>query len=170
MKHLFLIRHAKSSWSIPELSDFERPLSKRGKRDAPFMGKRLAAMKPRPDCIISSPARRARKTARAIGAEIGFTKKDIILEDELYTFSAQNILKILKRTPDSIQVLALVGHNHGITECGEYLSDERLDNIPTCGIVLIQFDCKGWEYIGPKSGRLLIFDYPKLHATSGSST
>jgi phosphohistidine phosphatase len=169
MKHLFLIRHAKSSWSNPGLSDFERPLNKRGKRDAPFMGKRLATIDPRPDCIISSPARRARKTARAVGAEIGFSKKDIILEDELYTFSAHTIIEILKRTSDSIQTLALVGHNHGITECGEYLSGERLDNVPTCGIVLIQFDCKRWAHIGPQSGSLLLFDYPKLHADSGSS-
>lgn len=165
MKYLYLIRHAKSSWSNPVLSDFERPLNKRGRRDAPLMGRRLASAVYQPECIFSSPARRARKTARIIGAELGVAKHDIIMDQALYTFTADPILDIIKKSQDSIQVIALVGHNHGITECAEYLSGEQLGNIPTCGIVLIEFACDSWKRVHPDSGRLLFFDYPKLHET-----
>lgn len=167
MKHLYLIRHAKSSWSNPALSDFERPLNKRGRRDAPVMGRRLASAAYQPECILSSPARRARKTARIIGAEMSLPKPDIIIDQALYTFTAEGVLDIIKKSQDSIKVLALVGHNHGITECAEYLSGEQLGNIPTCGIVLIEFSCDSWNGVHPDFGRLLFFDYPKLHETPG---
>ncbi len=84
MKHLFLIRHAKSSWDHAELSDFDRPLNKRGKRDAPMMGRRLAKRGVNPDLILSSPAKRALKTARIIGSEIGSPKGDIHTDKRIY--------------------------------------------------------------------------------------
>lgn len=166
MKHLYLIRHAKSSWSDPKLSDFARPLNKRGKRDAPLMGDRLSSVSPKPEIIISSPAKRARRTARLIGGKLGFSKKDIILDDQLYTFAREGLLDVITKTPDSFNVLAAVGHNYGITECAEWLSGENLDNIPTCGIVLLKFSVSSWSLIGPDTARVLLFDYPKLHAVS----
>lgn len=161
MKHLYLIRHAKSSWSDPSLSDFSRPLNKRGKRDIPLMGKRMAALDQQPDMIISSPAKRARRTARGIGAALGFGKKDIILDDDLYSFSSQGLLEVVKKTPASVEVLAVVGHNHGLTECAEILSGESLVNVPTCGIVLISFNVHSWDMVAEGAGKLLLFDYPK---------
>ncbi len=168
MKYLYLIRHAKSSWSDPGLSDFDRPLNKRGKRDTPFMGTRMAAFDYRPEMIISSSAKRARKTARTIGAACGFKKNDIILKDSLYTFSANGILESIRQVPDSVNVLAVVGHNHGLTECAELLSGEFIDNVPTCGVVLISFSVVSWDKLAFHSsdkGKMLIFDYPKRHAT-----
>lgn len=161
MKYLYLIRHAKSSWSDPSLSDFSRPLNKRGKRDIPVMGERMSSYEPKPEMIISSPAKRARRTARGIGAALGFDKKEIVLDDELYTFSPEGFLKVIKRAPKTIEVLALVGHNHGLTECAEMLSGESLINVPTCGIVLISFSLSSWDTVMHGGGRLLLFDYPK---------
>ena len=161
MKHLYLIRHAKSSWSDPSLSDFDRPLNKRGKRDLPVMGERISTYAPKPELIVSSPAKRARRTARGIGAALGFAKKEIVLDDDLYTFSPDGFLEVLKKTPDDIDVLALVGHNHGLTECAEILCDESLINVPTCGIVLISFTTTSWVQVALGGGKLLLFDYPK---------
>ncbi len=166
MKYLYLIRHAKSSWADPGLNDFERPLNKRGKRDAPFMGKQIAGYDKRPEILISSPAKRALKTARLIGAECGFRKNQIIIKKSLYTFSFEPIVEVVRRTEDSINTLALVGHNHGLTECAELLSSTTLDNVPTCGIVLIQFPLPSWNLVDTGKGTLVIFDYPKRHAVN----
>ena len=167
MKYLYLIRHAKSSWADPSLSDFSRPLNKRGKRDVPVMGQRLSSYHPTPELIISSPAKRARKTARGVGQVLGFEKNEIILDDELYTFSSAGMLEVVRRAPSSIDVLAVVGHNHGLTDCAEMLSGESLINVPTCGIVLISFDTPSWGAIGEGSGRMLLFDYPKRLRADG---
>lgn len=163
MKYLYLIRHAKSSWADSRLSDFDRPLNKRGKRNVRFMGKRLASMRYRPEMIVSSPARRARKTARAIFAEWQFRKNEIVLLEKLYGFSAGPIIEVIRQTPDSINVLAVVGHNHGITECAELLGGEAIENVPTCGIVLLSFAVTSWGKVAPESGVVIAFDYPKLH-------
>lgn len=161
MKYLYLIRHAKSSWSDPSLTDFSRPLNKRGKRDIPVMGERMVTYSPRPEMIISSPAKRARKTARGIGGALGFAKEEIILDEALYSFSAGGFLEVINRAPKEVEVLALVGHNHGLTDCAEILSGESLVNVPTCGIVLISFDLPSWDLIREGKGELLLFDYPK---------
>ena len=163
MKNLYLIRHAKSSWSDLSLSDFDRPLNKRGKRDAPYMGDRMASFARRPEMIVSSPARRARKTARLIGAQLGIPKKEIVLKKKLYTFSSEPLLDVIRKTEDSISTLALVAHNHGLTECAELLTAKELENVPTCGIVLIEFPLTSWNLVEAGKGTLLIFDYPKLH-------
>ena len=164
MKHLYLIRHAKSSWSDPSLSDFSRPLNKRGKRDVPMMGKRMAALNQQPDLIISSPAKRARRTARGIGAALGFRKKEITFDERLYSFSSQGLLDVIQKTPATVRVLAVVGHNHGLTACAEMLSGEPLINVPTCGIVLIAFKVSSWDLVSECCGKMLLFDYPKrLH-------
>jgi len=167
MKYLYLIRHAKSSWSDLSLSDFERPLNKRGKRDAPFMGERLASFDRQPEIIVSSPAKRACKTARIIGAQLGFSKKEISLIKKLYTFSSEPLLEVIRKTEDSVSTLALVAHNHGLTECAELLTASELVNVPTCGIVLIEFELNSWNLVEAGKGRLLMFDYPKLHDISG---
>lgn len=163
MNTLYLIRHAKSSWSDPALSDFNRPLNKRGKRDAPFMGKRLRKASVLPDLIISSSAKRAAKTTRFIAREIDYDNNDIEFLDEIYAGSVMDLLTIIKSTATGISSLCLVGHNHVITDLAEWLTGETLTNIPTCGIVGISFGPWEWRDIAENSGELLFFDFPKLH-------
>lgn len=163
MKHLYLIRHAKSSWNDPGLTDHDRPLNKRGKRDVPFMAERFSEYSHQPEMIISSTAKRARKTARGIGKMVGFEKNDILLLDALYTFSSEQLITVIRSVDNSVNVLAVVGHNYGMTDCAELLCGEELGNVPTCGIVLIEFPVDRWKYITGGTGRLLQFDYPKLH-------
>ena len=163
MKRLYLIRHAKSSWAEPGLDDFDRPLNHRGKADAPSMGQRLAGHKVRLDLIVASPAKRARKTARIIAEALGYAEKSIHFDPALYMAEVPILLETIAEVPDSTEELALVGHNYGITDLADWLTGRSIGNIPTCGIVGIEFDCRSWSDLKEGSGRLLFFDYPKQH-------
>src|SRR5947199_872234 len=97
MKTLFLIRHAKSSWTDPALPDKDRPLGNRGRRDAPKMGKRLAKRDVKPDLILSSPARRALKTAEIIAKKLDYKRKNIVVEDRLYSGAVHDLLNVIQK-------------------------------------------------------------------------
>jgi phosphohistidine phosphatase len=167
VRRLYLIRHAKSSWTEPDLADFDRPLSNRGKLDAPFMGKRLAAYGVRPDLILASPAKRARKTALLIAAAVGYGEKDIVFDEDIYESDVPGLLSIIAKVPARVGVLFLVGHNYAITDLADYLSGRSIGNIPTCGIVAIEFADGSWSELQAGSGRTLFFDYPKKHGRRG---
>lgn len=163
MRTLYLIRHAKSSWSEPGLPDFDRPLSGRGKLDAPFMGKRLAGYGVRPALIVASPAKRARKTAQAIAKAVSYPTEDIAFSEAIYEAGVDDLLRVVGQASAEAGVVFLVGHNYAITDLAESLVGRSIGNIPTGGIVGIEFDAGSWSDIAPGSGRLLFFDYPKKH-------
>ncbi len=167
MKRLYIIRHAKSSWSDPTLSDFDRKLNKRGKKDAPFMGTRLARYGIMPDAIYASPAKRARKTARAIAKRIAFPHKKITFDESIYSSSTMDLLNVLQRVSDRKDIIFLVGHNYAITDLAVELTDADILNIPTSGIVGIDLRIESWAETGPGTGDLLFFDYPKKHGDKG---
>jgi phosphohistidine phosphatase len=164
MKRLTLVRHAKSSWKDPELADFDRPLGKRGKLDAPLMGERLAGRGRRPELIISSPAKRARKTAKLIARELELRDDRLILVTEIYEAEPEILLKIVHGLDDRWEHVLLIGHNPGLTELGNLLADCGIENIPTCGALCLDFDTEDWKSLGPKSGTLVFYDYPKKSA------
>jgi phosphohistidine phosphatase len=164
MKRLTLVRHAKSSWKDPELADFDRPLSKRGKQDAPLMGKRLAGRDLRPELIVSSPARRARKTAKLIARELDLADERLVLEAKIYEAEPAVLLEVVRGLDDRWEHVLLVGHNPGLTELGNLLADCGIENIPTCGALCLDFDADDWKSLGPKSGTLVFYDYPKKPA------
>ena len=161
MKRLFIVRHAKSSWDYPELDDFDRPLNNRGKRNAPEMGKRLAKRNVKPDLLISSPAKRAFTTAKKIAKEISYPKKSIQEEPLFYHGSVQNMIDVLKKTNNTVQTLMIFGHNPGLTDLANSLSDTDIYNIPTCGVVEIVFNEDSWSQIDKTKGKSLSFDFPK---------
>lgn len=163
MKNLVVIRHAKSSWDEPALSDIDRPLSKRGRRDAPLMGGILRARGLVPDRIVSSPARRARKTAKLIAREIGYDAEAIDLRDGIYMDGVPALLALVQSLDDAWQRVYLIGHNPDLTELVNRLADENIDNLPTCGIASIEFEVDSWVHIMAGAGRLALFDYPKRH-------
>ncbi len=117
MKTLILVRHAKSSWAYPHLSDFDRPLNGRGKRDAPRMGRYLAERGIHADLIVSSPANRAITTARTIQEYQVSPKPRIVEERSLYHASAATILRVVQAQPDDVNSLMIFGHNPGFTDC-----------------------------------------------------
>ncbi|MDX1808267.1 MAG: histidine phosphatase family protein [Sulfurospirillaceae bacterium] len=163
MKKIYLIRHAKSSWKNANISDFDRPLNKRGKEDIKFMSKRLKFFRIMPDIIISSPAKRAKKTTEGIASIIGYDESKIVYQPALYESSFETYMDLITNIDDSYNSVFLVAHNPTLTEAGEMLSGAILTNIPTCSIVCIEFDINSFEDIKEGSGKILFFDYPKKH-------
>ncbi len=161
MKKIFLVRHAKSSWSNPDLDDIERPLNKRGKRDAPFMGKVLKENNINPDLIISSPAERAFITAKTVAEQINYPLEKIKIIDRLYHGGFKDLLVTLKSTDSSINTLMLFGHNPGLTDLSNYISNQHIENIPTTGIVEIDLRVNNWNEIDEDSGTFVDFEFPK---------
>ena len=130
MKTLFLVRHAKSSRDDPSLPDRDRPLDDRGMQDAPKMGKRLAKRDVKPDLLLSSPALRALTTAHLIAEEVGYKRKDIVVDDRLYASSADDLLAVIRALDKKLNRVMLFGHNPEFTDLAHRLSSEIID-MPT---------------------------------------
>ena len=161
MKTLTLVRHAKSSWKHADLTDRERPLNKRGERDAPIMGKRIVAAGIRPSLIISSPAVRAWTTAKIIANEIGYPREFLQREDSLYHASLDDILDVLAAQDAEFNNVMMFGHNPGFTTFANYLSPGITNNLPTTGVLSVTFEQDDWNlYTAPKT-ELLCYDTPK---------
>lgn len=166
MKKLYLLRHAKSSWNYPELDDFERPLNKRGRGDLPIMARVINKHNIKPDLIVSSPALRAAFTAINIIQLAGLSEDLIKYDNMIYEASTSMLLNLIKITNDEIDKLMLVGHNPGMTSLANYLSDKRIENIPTCGLLGMKLNINNWKDLSEKSASFLFFEYPKLHHRS----
>ena len=161
MKLLSLVRHAKSSWKDAHLSDFERPLNKRGERDAPLMGRRFASVEPPADLILASSARRAVRTAQLIAEAIGYAAERISFDRALYLAAPAEMLGVIQGLDDRLVHVALVAHNPGLTDLCEVLARAKIDNVPTCGIVRMSLAIDAWRSVSQGCGTLLDFDYPK---------
>lgn len=162
MKNLIIVRHAKSSWKYDDLDDFDRPLNSRGKGDAPLMGKILRRKGILPELIFSSPALRALKTGIIIAAELGYTK-NIYTHIDLYHADEETMWKKISEQSDEVQHLMLIGHNPGLTYFVNILSSEVIDNLPTCGIFSVTWDCESWQKIEKGKANFDFFDFPKNH-------
>lgn len=141
------------------LDDFDRPLNKRGKLNAPFMGERLKKKNILPDIILSSSALRAKTTAKIIAKEVKYSK-EIIFKDDMYDTSVRFLHEMLKSLEDKNTTALIVGHNPEFNMLGEYYVDFD-ENIPTCGILEIEFNSEKWVDISAKNATLISFDYPK---------
>ena len=162
MKILTLVRHAKSSWNHPDLNDRQRPLNARGERDAPDMGQRIVAHGIRPSLIITSPATRARTTAKIIASEIGYPIEFLQREDSLYLASLDDLLGAVVAQETGFNSLMVVGHNPGMTEFANFLIPGLTNNLPTAGVVSVQIDQDDWTFYQQPKAELLVLDYPKL--------
>lgn len=145
MKELLLLRHAKSSWSEPVLADYDRPLNKRGKDDAPRMGDFLRREDLVPDLIISSTAKRARHSAELVADAAGY-EGDILLTRELYHADPNTFLEIARDLGRDQQRLLLVGHNPGIEYLVEALSG-YYERMPTAAIAYFQLSIDAWAQL-----------------------
>lgn len=163
MKTLYLVRHAKSSWDDPTLPDFDRPLNGRGKVNAPFMGKLLKERQIKIDLILSSSAKRAKKTAEIFAKELNYDIHHIVFEESIYEASVPVLLQLIQKQDDAVEDMMLFGHNPSLTDFVNLLTDSWIDNIPTTGVCAIHFQIKHWQDIKPKSGTLHFFEYPKKH-------
>jgi len=156
IKTLYIARHAKSSWKDMSLSDFERPLNKRGKRDAPFMAELLKEKGISPDLILSSPAKRAKKTAKQYSKTLG---SELRFDESIYEASTRSLFNLLQEAFQDVDSVMIVGHNPEFTALNDMLSDKDIYNIPTSGVVAIIFE----EEVAPYKGKQLFFEYPKKY-------
>ena len=161
MKTLTLVRHAKSSWKDRRLSDRERPLNRRGQRDAPGMGQRIAEAGIRPSQIISSPAVRAWTTAKAFAEKLGYPVEFLQREDGLYLGSLGNLLDVVASQDNGFTNLMLFGHNPGLTDFANYLVPGLTDNVPTAGVVSVNMDRDDWLLHEQPNAELVVYDFPK---------
>lgn len=133
-RELILIRHAKSAWDDPSLRDFDRPLNERGLRDAPKMAEHIHSQVPAVNLLLCSTAKRAKMTAKFFAEQWELQKNQVMYLDELYHASANTIEQVIRSVDNGIEVLALTGHNPGLTEVINLIPHVQLDNLPTCGV------------------------------------
>lgn len=161
---LILIRHAKSDWSDPLGSDFDRPLNERGKRDAPLMGNRLYQLGIVPGLIISSTAKRAAKTAKALAATNNYEAGRIQWVPALYHCVPQVFSDTIDSLKDPASTIFMVAHNPGITAYLNSLSHHfHTDNMPTCCIAGISATAYNWQDFGTADKDIFLFEYPRQH-------
>jgi phosphohistidine phosphatase len=160
-KILYLVRHAKSSWSDMSISDFDRPLNKRGQRDAPEMGRRLQQQGVKPEIILCSPAKRTRETVDLLAGEFGGTMETVRFDERIYEAGPETLLDLIRSLPDSCCSAMLIGHNPSIGWMVTQLADARVENMPTCAVATLELTVERWEETGRHTCRLLDFNYPK---------
>lgn len=150
MKEILLLRHAKSSWDDPYLEDYERPLAKRGREDAPRMGRYLQKIGFQPDYVVSSPANRAKQTSELV-LEAAKCDKGIIRWDrELYFGNTKNYLKAIREAPEDTHRILLVGHNPLMENVASALASENGRNtlrMPTAALVCLESYADRWDHI-----------------------
>lgn len=160
MKQLIIVRHGKSDWGNADLTDFDRPLNTRGHKNAPEMVERLIKKGLKPALIVSSPALRAITTANYFAKGWNIETSAILQEETIYEANVKTLLQIVNRLKDSDESVALFGHNPGLTDFINYLTDEYA-SMPTCGVAIIMFPFNQWELVSAETGNLSLFDYPK---------
>lgn len=164
MKRLTLVRHAKSDWSLAGQADWDRPLNKRGQRDAPEMARRLRSRRLKPDLILTSPAVRAVSTAAVMARELKVPAAQLLQDERLYLATPADLLTVVRERGGEARHIMVFGHNPGMTECANRLSaGDHIDNLPTCGVFTAKFAVESWTELDWGGGQDAEFDYPKNH-------
>lgn len=159
MKTLLILRHAKSSWDNPDLSDFDRPLNTRGLEAAPLMGTVIYNKGLQPQAIFSSPAKRAKQTAILV-KETAEVKQEINFIEDIYEASPLRLLRIVSEINDKYETVLLVGHNPGLEGFTKLLTGESYE-MPTASLVQIALRIDSWSDITANRGKVLLFVRPK---------
>lgn len=159
MKRILILRHAKSSWTDPNLSDLERPLNERGLRTAPFMGKLIVERGLSPAAIISSPAKRARQTAELVVNEIG-VETNLSFDDRIYEASPNALRIVVSETSNDLTSVMIVGHNPGIEGFIRHLTG-KIESMPTAALAVIDLNIESWKEINHDTGSLITIIRPK---------
>ena len=165
MKTLFVMRHAKSSWTEPALKDFARPLAQRGIDDISNMAARFMDRGCALEAIVSSPAVRTATTAALFASAIGLSTDRVSINAELYFAGAPMLLSAASLFDDTCAAVMLVGHNPAVTDFVNELvglnSGIAIDTVPTSGLLQFELDIESWAHIALGNTRLIEFDYPK---------
>ncbi len=148
MKRLTLMRHGNAKWKDPELTDFERPLNRRGGAEAQAMARRLEELKLIPTLILASPAKRTRQTADIVARELGIATRLIRTDESLYLARAEDMLRVIRATGPRIPHLMLVGHNPGISRLADDLGVKYDgEDMGTGAVCTMTFDARLWSAV-----------------------
>jgi phosphohistidine phosphatase len=165
-RHLFLLRHAKSSWDDPSIEDHDRPLAPRGRRAAARIADHATKRAIRPDLILCSSAMRARQTLDRLASSLG-QDAEIHIETSLYEATEDRLLERLLVLPDEVVSVLMIGHNPGVQDLALLLAREGPlrtlleDKFPTAGLATLAFGRAGWKDLDRGSGELVDFVVPR---------
>ncbi len=154
MKTLLILRHAKSSWKDEKLTDRDRPLSKRGKRQAPEMGEMLRSLAIIPDVLLSSPARRARDTAVLVAEKCGYAG-EVEFVNDFYPGGRQEYLQVLNNLPDDVECVLVVGHNPGLEDLLAMLL-RRAEVLSTAALAQVSLPVEHWWQVNEDTRGTLV--------------
>lgn len=163
MKTLVLVRHAKSDWGYDFLKDIDRSLNERGYRDAYYQSKWYAEHNEQAQLIVSSPAIRAISTALIFARQLKYDEQKISIQHGIYAATMDEFLNTIHKLSDDIDYAMFFGHNPTITNVCNFLStDFYIDNIPTCGIVRLEFTTASWQAIGSTKATKTDYKFVKV--------
>jgi phosphohistidine phosphatase len=160
MKQLIIVRHAKSSWEAGILNDYDRVLNDRGHDEAKSMAVVLKQKGINPQHLISSTATRAFTTATYFANEFEMPIADIEKQGYLYNAPEENYFEVIKNASDDFNCVAVFGHNPGITYFVNMLTNKQIIEMPTCGVFVVQIDCKSWKDFKKAKKTFLHFLHP----------
>jgi phosphohistidine phosphatase len=163
MKTVYIVRHAKSSWADMSMKDIDRPLNGRGRRDAPFMSSKCEELKYIPELIITSNATRAQETCKYFIDRFNLNDAQIQVNPKLYHAPEDTYFEEGQLIDESISSVMMFGHNPGITYLANTVTDNYIDNVPTCGVLVIKSTAKTWSELDTMNSQLLNFIYPKMY-------
>jgi phosphohistidine phosphatase len=162
MKYLTIIRHAKSSWANPGQDDIDRPLNDRGKNAIPIVGAYLKDQQVRPDLAITSPAKRAMKTAKGVCEFVGYKPEKLKIFPEIYFGDTDSVLLIIREINDEYTDVFLFGHEPKLSNLITRLIGEKIEKFSTCSAYRMSFDVPKWSDVRPGSGHCEFYVNPKL--------
>jgi phosphohistidine phosphatase len=161
MKTLYIVRHAKSSWKYPELTDEERPLLEKGKKRTRKVIDYLLDKNTKVDLIISSHAVRAMETARILAHALGYPEDNILISRQVYHANAEQLYDQFFDLSDEVEDLMIVGHNPAFTNFANHFLDKKIDWLPTSGIVSVSFNTRLWVNINMAERSTNFVVYPR---------
>lgn len=165
-RELLILRHAKSAWNVDAATDYDRPLSKRGKQAAPRVGAWLRQQGLLPDLVVSSPAKRAKKTTLKVCQELGIAKREVWWEPRIYEATTRTLLEVLAEFPEGAKTVLLVGHNPGLEDLISYLCGPELavpadgKLLPTATLARLHVPAD-WRTLQPGCGTLVSLTRPR---------
>lgn len=155
MKSITLVRHGKSSWEF-NVSDSLRPLKNRGIDDAKLVANQFIRVGELPEIIYSSPAVRAFSTCKIFLRIFNLSEDSVIVKDDLYDFGGESVINFIKRLSNNYNSVMLFGHNHAFTSIANIFGDKFIDNLPTSGLIKLNFDISYWKDLKKGTTELII--------------
>ncbi|MCA0153251.1 SixA phosphatase family protein [Winogradskyella vincentii] len=155
MKTIILVRHGKSSWKY-DVGDRQRPLKTRGLNDIKLVAKEYIKFGELPEKIFSSPAKRAYQTCKIFIKTCELDQKEVTIIEELYDFNGRNVINFIKSLEDTINSIMIFGHNHAFTSISNIFGDRFIENLPTSGLVKINFEIDNWKSLEKGKTELII--------------